>query len=117
MKEPKRFKHLVFLSKIFLYIAITIHFIFILSLIFGFLNCLFYDSTYRLGQGSDFYAFYQAGHNVLVGLSPYEKINCPRGLNPFMAWVEPLFTDTDLYLLISETVDVAGWRLYRINFK
>ncbi|MFX1394328.1 MAG: glycosyltransferase family 87 protein, partial [Promethearchaeota archaeon] len=47
---------------------------FILSLVFGFLNPFFYDSSYRLGQGADFYAFYQAGYNIIVGLNPYEKI-------------------------------------------
>jgi len=75
MEDTKKDNNLFFICKIFLYIAIAIHIFFILSLIFGFLNCLFHDSTYRLGQGSDFYAFYQAGHNVLFGQSPYEKIN------------------------------------------
>ena len=62
------------LSKLFLIIAFAIHIVFILSLILGFLNPLFHDSTYRLGQGADFYAFYQAGYNILLGLNPYEKI-------------------------------------------
>jgi len=61
-------------SNIFLITAIGIHVIFIYSLIFGFLNPLFYDSTYRLGQGADFFSFYQAGYNVLFGFSPYERI-------------------------------------------
>lgn len=59
------------LSLAFLVIAIIIHFVFILSLVFGFLNPLFHDSSYRLGQGSDFYAIYQAGYNIMVGLNPY----------------------------------------------
>ena len=62
------------LSKIFLIVALSIHLLFILSLIFGFLNPPFHDSTYRLGQAADFYAFYQAGYNILFGLNPYNKV-------------------------------------------
>ena len=64
---------IVIYSKVFLIIAIGIHLLFLFSLIFGFLNPFFHDSTYRLGQGSDFFAFYQAGYNLLFGLNPYEK--------------------------------------------
>ncbi|MFX0186778.1 MAG: glycosyltransferase family 87 protein [Candidatus Hodarchaeota archaeon] len=63
------------LSKGFLIISLIIHLVFIFSLVFGFLNPLFHDSTYRLGQGSDFYAIYQAGYNVLFGLNPYKKVD------------------------------------------
>ncbi len=59
-------------SLTFLIIAIVIHIIFILSLVFGFLNPLFHDSSQRLGQGSDFFAIYQAGYNILVGQNPYK---------------------------------------------
>ncbi|MFX1383363.1 MAG: glycosyltransferase family 87 protein [Promethearchaeota archaeon] len=82
------------LSKSFLIIAFSIHIIFILSLIFGFLNPIFHDSTYRLGQGADFYAIYQAGYNVIFGLNPYEKVDgynvVPYSYNfiyhPFLAY-------------------------------
>jgi len=74
MKIFKKEIETTFISKIFLLSAFVIHVIFILSLIFGFLNPLFHDSSYRLGQGSDFYAFYQAGYNILFGLNPYDKI-------------------------------------------
>ena len=36
------------------------------------LNPLFHDSKYLLGQGADFFAYYQAGNNVLNGLTCYE---------------------------------------------
>lgn len=60
-------------SIIFFGYAIIIFFIFISSLIFGFLNPFFNDSSHRVGQGADFYAFYQAGYNVIRGLSPYDE--------------------------------------------
>ena len=55
----------------FLTIAIVIHLNFILSLSSGMLNWLFYDTKYLVGQGADFFSYYQAGHNVLNGLDPY----------------------------------------------
>ena len=72
MEDFRKIFDKFFLSRAFLIIALTIHIIFILSLIFGFLNPLFHDTSSRLGQGSDFFAIYQAGYNILVGLNPYE---------------------------------------------
>ncbi|MFX1395307.1 MAG: glycosyltransferase family 87 protein [Promethearchaeota archaeon] len=63
------------LSKGFLVSSVIIHILFILSLFFGFLNPFFHDSTYCGGQGIDFFGFYQAGYNVMIGLSPYEYIS------------------------------------------
>jgi len=75
MKKIKEKINIFSISKFFLFLAIIINILFVLSLIFGFLNLLFHDSTYRLGQGSDFYAFYQAGYNILHGLNPYENVS------------------------------------------
>ena len=55
----------------FLTIAIVIHVVFIISLWTGTLNSLFHDTKYILGQGADFFSYYQAGHNVLNGLDCY----------------------------------------------
>lgn len=65
---------ITFLSKGFLIGATIIHLIFILSLFYGFLNPLYYDSSYGIGQGADFFAYYQAGYNLINGLSPYHNI-------------------------------------------
>jgi hypothetical protein len=60
-----------YLSWGFLVIAIVIQLAFISSLWTGMLNPLFYDTRYLVGQGADFFSYYQAGHNVLNGLDPY----------------------------------------------
>ena len=59
----------------FLTIAILIQVAFISSLGTGMLNPLFYDTKYLVGQGADFFSYYQAGHNVLNGLDPYALPN------------------------------------------
>ena len=61
-----------FAQKFFI-LGIGIHLIMLLSLRAGFLNPLFDDSTHRVGQGADFYAIYQAGQNVIDGVSIYLK--------------------------------------------
>jgi len=61
------------LSKFFLLFAFVTYIFFILSLVFGFLNIFFFNCTYSLGQASDFYAYYQAGYNVIFGLNPYKS--------------------------------------------
>ena len=58
-------------SQVMLGIGVVVHLIFLLSLSFGFLNSSFDDSTHRIGQGADFYAVYQAGQNVVDGVSVY----------------------------------------------
>jgi len=55
----------------FLTITIIIHVGFISSLWTGTLNFLFHDTHYLVGQGADFFAYYQAGHNILNGLDCY----------------------------------------------
>ena len=55
----------------FLTIAIVIQIQFLFSLDTGWLNSLFYDTQYLVGQGPDFFSYYQAGNNVLNGLDVY----------------------------------------------
>jgi hypothetical protein len=55
----------------FLTIALVIHVVFISSLGTGMLNSLFYDTSYLVGQGADFFSYYQAGYNVLNGFDCY----------------------------------------------
>ncbi|MFW9844449.1 MAG: hypothetical protein ACFFEV_07725 [Candidatus Thorarchaeota archaeon] len=52
-------------------IAIVIQLQFIFSLSTEWLNSLFYDTQYLVGQGADFFSYYQAGNNVLNGLDVY----------------------------------------------
>jgi len=59
------------LSWIFLTVTIIIQVQFIFSLVTGWLNSFFYDTQYLVGQGADFFSYYQAGHNVLNGLDCY----------------------------------------------
>ncbi|HEX5370908.1 MAG TPA: glycosyltransferase family 87 protein [Dehalococcoidia bacterium] len=51
--------------------ALVLHVAGLASLHFGYLNYLFNDAENRLGQGSDFFAVYQAGHDFLHGVSVY----------------------------------------------
>lgn len=54
--------------------AILIHLTMLASWRIGFLNSLFFDATVTHGRrGWDFYALYQAGHNVLTGHSVYQS--------------------------------------------
>ncbi|MGD9397669.1 MAG: glycosyltransferase family 87 protein [Candidatus Thorarchaeota archaeon] len=57
----------------FLIVSIVFHIGFILSLWTGALNSLFYDTQYLLGQGADFFSYYQEGYNVLNGLDCYAE--------------------------------------------
>ncbi|MGY5878933.1 MAG: hypothetical protein RTV31_01725 [Candidatus Thorarchaeota archaeon] len=52
-------------------IAIVIQLQFLFSLETGWLNSLFYDTQYLVGQGPDFFSYYQAGTNVLNGIDVY----------------------------------------------
>lgn len=56
---------------IILGIGIVFHLVLFSSLSLRFLNPLSDDTTHRRGQGVDFYAVYQAGRNVLDGISVY----------------------------------------------
>ncbi|MFX1579398.1 MAG: glycosyltransferase family 87 protein [Promethearchaeota archaeon] len=73
------------MSWAFLISCVVIHVMFISSLFTGSLNSFFYDTKFIVGQGADFFSYYQAGHNVLNGLSPYaipESLSVPY-LYPF----------------------------------
>lgn len=54
-----------------LLLAALVHGFMLISLPLGWLNPLFDDSTHRTGRGADFFAVYQAGSNLLDGVSIY----------------------------------------------
>jgi len=61
-------------SRLLLVAAALIHLSMLVSWRTGTLNPLFFDATVTHGhRGWDFYALYQAGHNVLTGHSVYES--------------------------------------------
>jgi hypothetical protein len=61
-------------SRALLAIAALVHLAMLVSWRTGTLNPLFFDATATYGRrGWDFYALYQAGHNVLTGYSAYES--------------------------------------------
>ena len=64
-------------SRVFLLFALVIHLTFVTSLWTGLLDELFHDTKYLLGQGADFFAFYQAGNNILNGISCYATPSSP----------------------------------------
>ena len=55
----------------FLVTALAIYVIFNLSLRNGMLNAFFYDTNFLVGQGADFFSYYQAGNNALNGINVY----------------------------------------------
>jgi tetratricopeptide (TPR) repeat protein len=57
--------------------AIAIQACFWISLHNGMLDRLFNDSVHRVGQGGDFYQFYQAGANLIGGRSIYQYEESP----------------------------------------
>ncbi|MHA2021727.1 MAG: glycosyltransferase family 87 protein [Candidatus Thorarchaeota archaeon] len=65
------------MSWVFLIFAFVIHTGFISSLWTGMLNSLFYDTKFLVGQGADFFSYYQAGHNILNGLDCYLRPEVP----------------------------------------
>ncbi len=54
-----------------LFVALSVHAVFCLSLYYHFLNPLFYISTHSKGQGSCFFGIYQSGVNLTNGESIY----------------------------------------------
>ena len=61
-------------SRALLMLAVLIHLVMLVSWRTGTINRLFFDATVTWGRrGWDFYALYQAGHNVLTGYSVYES--------------------------------------------
>lgn len=62
--------------RILLGLALLFHLSLLVSWRVGFWNRFTFDSTATRGtRGWDFYALYQAGHNVLTGISAYESDN------------------------------------------
>ncbi len=55
--------------------SICIHLLFLVSLTNGILDPLFNASSHRIGQGADFYQFYQAGRSLVQGMSIYQHID------------------------------------------
>lgn len=63
-------------GKALLCLAIAFHLSLLISWRFGFWNRFTFDATATHGRrGWDFYAMYQAGHNVLTGVSAYQSDN------------------------------------------
>lgn len=63
-------------SRVLLLAALVFHLSLLVSWRAGFWNRFTFDSTATQGwRGWDFYALYQAGHNVLTGVSVYESDN------------------------------------------
>ncbi len=64
-------------GRLLLLLGVAVHIVFVASLVAPthFLNPLFIEGTHNLeeGQGSDFYAFYQAGRYVLEGEDIYQR--------------------------------------------
>jgi hypothetical protein len=80
-------------GKAILAAGILVHLVLYSSLSFRFLNPLAVDTTHRRGQGVDFYAVYQAGRNIIDGVSIYADkpqnfvvpYNYPFRYHPFVA--------------------------------
>jgi|GEM_PF-1490623 len=79
--------------------ALGIHLLFWNSLITGFLNPLFNDTSHRVGAGGDFFQFYQAGSDLLKKVSIYQTegkvIDVPYAAlykyPPFLAYTVGIF--------------------------
>jgi len=112
-------------------IGIVFHLVLFSSLSLRFLNPLADDTTHRRGQGVDFYAVYQAGRNVLDGVSVYADkpehfivpYNYPYRYHPLVALtvgiagnaVTPAVAYT-LWILISEALLLLNIMLTRKLF-
>jgi hypothetical protein len=81
----------------FLVLGIGVHILFLLSLHSGFLNPVFDDATHCVGQGADFYAVYQAGQNIVDGVSIY--LRDPKTLVVPFVWTGIVY-GTSLFLTV-----------------
>ncbi|MBI4549140.1 MAG: DUF2029 domain-containing protein [Ignavibacteriae bacterium] len=101
-------------SRIVLMLGVLVHLLLLFSLVFGFLNPLFDDATHRRGPAADFYAVYQAGQNIVDGVSVYER-NPPSKVVPYSYPYRYLpFTALTLgqfFRLVSPPVAYALWIL------
>lgn len=75
MNEAARTRALWFVAA-----AALVHLVFVHSLVFGFLNPLFFEASRSHGQAGDFFGIYQAGVNVREGRSMYAR---PETGEPF----------------------------------
>jgi hypothetical protein len=112
-------------------VGLVVHLVFFSSLSLKFLNPLADDTTHRRGQGVDFYAVYQAGRNVIDGVSIYAEkpehfvvpYNYPYRYHPMVALtvglaanlVTPALAYT-LWILLQELLLVANILLTRTLF-
>lgn len=83
-----RLKETTFWPKLLFILGILMNISFLLSLKYGFLNHLLYDTSYTKGnKEGDFYGMYQAGNNLLHNIIIYEtdsnKIHYTAAFNPF----------------------------------
>ncbi|MHB0858484.1 MAG: glycosyltransferase 87 family protein [Anaerolineae bacterium] len=76
VSQPATARALPATHKLLLAVALLFHLSLLVSWRTGFWNGYTFDSTVTAGRrGWDFYALYQAGHNVLTGISAYESDN------------------------------------------
>jgi hypothetical protein len=113
-------------DSIILLVAAALHCIMLLSLAFGFLNPLFDDATHRSGQAADFFAVYQAGTNLVDGVSIYSTTPVRQGVpyyypyryHPFVAAtigvaVQPLlpFVAYGLWIVLLEALLLVNLKI------
>ncbi|MHB1295942.1 MAG: glycosyltransferase 87 family protein [Anaerolineae bacterium] len=88
--------------RLLLAVAVLFHLSLLVSWRAGYWNSYTFDSTVTAGRrGWDFYALYQAGHNVLTGVSAYESDNDKIDV------VVPLYTPFRYLPISAYTVGVA----------
>lgn len=73
LEMSKKHEGFLFLTKLLFILGIALNLSLIISLKYGFWNNFFYDTWWTKGfKGGDFYAIYQAGNNLIHGISIYE---------------------------------------------
>jgi len=121
-------------GKLLLLVALLFHFSLLISWRAGFWNRFTFDSTATRGwRGWDFFAVYQAGHNVLTGVSVYESDNdaidvvvpryTPYRYLPFPAYtlgvalnaVPPLWAFRLWVMLVVLVWWACAWASYRMG--
>ena len=123
-------KHLT-AATIVLFAAVGIHCLMLVSLKWGFLDPLFDDAMHRSGQAADFFAVYQAGTNLLDGVSIYSASPdrqsvpyfYPYRYHPFVAYTIgfasqflPPFGAYGLWIILQEILLLLNIMLTRSLF-
>ncbi|GJQ21612.1 MAG: hypothetical protein HBSIN02_19670 [Bacteroidia bacterium] len=113
-------------ENIILIAAVAIHCCMLLSLGMGFLNPLFDDAMHRSGQAADFFAVYQAGTNLVDGVSVYSTspdrqsvpYYYPYRYHPFVALtlglaIQPLppFVAYGIWIVLLELILLVNLKL------